>query len=287
MAQQTTTEQLITVEDRERHYLLTAPEETVGVPLVMVLHGSNQTAATIRRFTEPGFDTLAAVDGAVVAYPQGYRKHWNDARVSSDFAARTEGYDDVAFIRTLIDEISRTHRIDRERVFAVGFSNGGQLVIRLAHEVPELFAGIALIGATQPTPENFAPSTDRKGALPVLMVHGTKDPNVPYEGGMASLLGFHPRGPGLSAPATAQYWARRNAITAAPTVTALPARGRDGTRVERTDHRADGRPSVRLFTVHGGGHVIPGDRKALRIMGRTSHQIRTVDEIARFFGLRT
>lgn len=278
-------ERTVTVQERSRRYLVTTPDDTAGAPLVLVLHGSNQTAATIRGFTEPGFDDLATRRGAVVAYPEGFKKHWNDARTSTDFAARKEGYDDVAFIRAVIDDAAAAFRIDRSRVFAVGFSNGGQMVIRLAHETPELIAGVAMIGATQPAPQNFSPDRDAGRAMPVLLVHGTKDPIVPYAGGMASLFGFRPRGLGLSAPQTAEYWAGRNGIAAAPVLTALASAAGDTTRVDRTDYAETGRAPVRLLTVHGGGHVVPGDRSAPRMMGRTSRTIRTVDEIAQFFEL--
>jgi len=42
---------------------------------------------------------------------------------------------------------------------------------------------------------------------------------------------------------------------------------------------------VRLFTVHGGGHVVPGEKNAPRIMGQTVRSIRTVDEIGEFLGM--
>ena len=177
-------ERTVLVQNRSRRYLVTTPDDTAGAALVIVLHGSNQTAATIRGFTEPGFDDLATRGGAVVAYPEGFKKHWNDARRSTDFAARTQGYDDVAFVRAVIDDAAAAFGIDRSRVYAVGFSNGGQMVNRLAHEMPELLAGVAMISATQPAPENFSPDRDAGGALPVLLVHGTKDPIVPYAGGV-------------------------------------------------------------------------------------------------------
>ncbi|MFT4305668.1 MAG: PHB depolymerase family esterase [Microbacterium sp.] len=280
------TEHVVTVQGRPRRSLMTVPESPAGAPLVLVLHGSNQKPETIRRFTDPGFDTLATRFGAVVAYPEGFKKHWNDARASSDFAARAEGYDDVAFLRALIDDAHARLDIDLSRVYAIGFSNGGQIVTRLAHEIPESLAGIALIGATQPAPENFAPDHDHELPLPVLLIHGTKDPNVPYDGGMASLFGFRPRGLGLSAPQTAAYWALRNGIAAPPARLPLPRLPRDVTRVDRLDYTQDGKAPVRLYTVHGGGHVIPGNKKAPRIMGRTSRGIRTAEEIADFFALR-
>jgi len=239
----TTAERTILVAGRERRYLVTKPSApNSAAPLVLVLHGSNQTPQIIRGFTEPSFDTLASSDGAVVVYPEGYKKHWNDARLSTNFAARTEGFDDVAFLRAIIDEFVSAGTVDATRVFAVGYSLGGQMVNRLAHEVPEILAGIAIISATQPAAENFKPDKDTVHPMPVLLIHGTKDPNVPYEGGMASLLGFRPRGLGLSAPATAKYWAERNGMHSEGATVVIAVDGGRGTTVDRTDFAAGGSP---------------------------------------------
>jgi polyhydroxybutyrate depolymerase len=275
----------IVVEGKERRMLVARPASpTRDAPVVLVFHGSNQTASVIRGFTEPSFDSYVIRYGAVVAYLEGYRKHWNDARRTSDFAARTEGYDDVAFAAAAIDELQRRFDIDPAPAFAIGFSNGAQLVLRLVHEIPNRLAAVALISATQPVPENFAPSADAAQPMPVLLIHGTKDPLVPYQGGMASLWGFRPRGLGLSAQQTAEYYARRNGIRDAPVLTVLPSIARaDGTHIERTSYREPGRAPVTLVTVHGGGHVIPGRKPAPRIMGRTSAQLNAADEIAAFF----
>lgn len=287
-SQETVTERRsISIDGRERRYLLTRPANLrQPAQLVLVLHGSNQTPDGIRKFTEPGFDTLASDDGAVVVYPEGYKKHWNDARISTTFAARTDGYNDVAFLSAIIDELVAEGDVDAGRVFAVGYSLGGQMVNRLAHEKPTLLAGIAMISATQPAPENFEPAADIIDPMPVLLIHGTKDPNVPFDGGMASLLGFRPRGLGLSAPETAKYWAKRNGIADEATTNGLPGDDTDPTRVERTQYLDVGKPPVVLYTVHGGGHVLPGLKPGPRIMGRTSRSIRTVDEISRFFDFR-
>ena len=51
-----------------------------------------------------------------------------------------------------------------------------------------------------------------------------------------------------------------------------------------TDYAEPGKPPVRLF-VHGGGHVVPGEKNAPRIMGQTVRSIRTVDEIGEFLGM--
>ena len=257
------------------------------VPVVLVLHGSLQTASVVRSFTGSTFDRIGAQAGAVVAYLDGYRKHWNDARISNSSAARTDHVDDVAFVKAVIDLLERRYGGDRSQVYAVGFSNGGQMVMRLIHEIPSALAGAAVLSATQIVPENFAPDSPQEQSLPVLFVHGTKDPITPYAGGMAKMFRVSPRGLGLSAQDTAAYYAHRNGITATPTTTPVTAASTEPTWVERTDYRQPGHQPVTLYTVHEGGHTIPGPKTAHPriLMGRTDHTLDTAQAINDFFGL--
>ncbi|MGW1049110.1 alpha/beta hydrolase family esterase [Streptomyces sp. NPDC002521] len=259
-------------------------------PIVLLLHGSNQTAAKLRAFTAHAFDRLTADGATVLAYLDGYQQHWNDARVSNQFAARTEGYDDVAFVRDAIDLLVRRHGGDPSRVYVVGFSNGGQMAIRLVHEIPDLLAGAAVISATQPAEENFAPTYPVHHPLPIMLVHGTKDPLVPYNGGMASMWGLRPRGLGLSAPQTARYYAQRNEISTEPVTEQVGTMdgggtGRGKTSVTALHYRQPGRHPVSLYTVNGGGHTIPGTKKAPFLMGRTDLTFDTVAAVAAFHAL--
>lgn len=250
-------------------------------PIVLVFHGSMQTAAAIRSFTANSFDQIGAESGAIVAYLNGHKKHWNDARVANTSAARTDGVDDVAFTKAAIDLLVRRYNGDSTQVRAIGFSNGGQLVIRLIHEMPAALVGAAILSATQAVPDNFAPDSPQTQPLPVVLVHGTKDPIVPYAGGMTKMYRFRPRGLGLSAEETAAYYARRNGITTTPTTTPV------STDVDRTDYRQPNRQPVTLYTVHEGGHTIPGPKTAHPrfLMGRTDHTLDTAHAINEFFGL--
>ena len=125
--------------------------------------------------------------------------------------------------------------------------------------------------------------------LPVMFVHGTKDPVTPYAGGMAKMFRVSPRGLGLSAQDTAAYYARRNGITAAATTTPVTAASAGPTWVERTDFRQQDHQPVTLYTVHEGGHSIPGPKSARPrvLMGRTDHTFDTPQAISEFFGLTT
>lgn len=145
-----------------------------------------------------------------MAYLDDYKSNWNDARAASGFAARTENVDDVAFAEAMISKLQASHQAGSPKVYVVGFSNGGQMVIRLIHQVPGLLAGAAIISATQPTPDNFLLADAPPVPLPVVLIHGTGDPIVACEGGAMSWWVrrfFRVGGISLSAPQTAAYFA--------------------------------------------------------------------------------
>ncbi|WP_225625926.1 alpha/beta hydrolase family esterase [Streptomyces werraensis] len=256
--------------------------------LIMIFHGSSQNGNKHRKFTGAAYDVLADAGEAVVVYLDGYKGNWNDARRNSTFPARLENVDDVGFAQAVVDRLRDSHRIDTSRVFAVGYSNGGQMVMRLMHETPEFIAGAVVISATLPTPDNFLAADVSPGSMPVMLIHGTKDRIVPYSGGELSWWAqkmFKVGGSSLSALQTAAYFAEHNGITDEPVSTTVPKlAGSDGrTSVERTAFQQQGKPPVVLYTVHGGGHTIPGPAKAPAVLGRTTQDISTAEVVAAFF----
>ena len=146
---------------------------------VLVPHGSNQSANTIRRYSDRTFDSLTG-RGAVVAYLDGFHGHWNDARVGSISAARRNEIDDVAFITAVIDELAANDRVNRDRVFIVGFSAGGYMTIRAIHDIPDRIAGAGLISATQADAANFIGSRYESTPMAVTIFHGISDIFVKY-----------------------------------------------------------------------------------------------------------
>ncbi|CAN5331893.1 PHB depolymerase family esterase [soil metagenome] len=262
-----------------RRYFTVAPSGlAAGAPLILVLHGSGGNGGRVRAQSGHSFDELAQSKGLVVAYLNGVKNHWNDARAAIDFATRREGVDDTAYLRALIDALAASGAIDRRRVYAVGFSNGGQMVIRLLHELPSYLAGAVVIGATHPAPANLVLRRDVAHPVPVMLVNGTADPLAPFDGGIAHVPGRRPRGAGLSATATAEYFVRRNGITAPPTVRAL------SDTVTVTDWTQEGHASVRAYVIEGGGHSIPNRHHSVRpSLGTTNHDFDTAEEAWDFF----
>jgi polyhydroxybutyrate depolymerase len=169
------------------------------------------------------------------------------------------------------------------KVYIAGYSNSGQMVIRLIHEWPYHFAGAVIIAATQPVAANFL-AASRETSLPILLMHGTSDPIVPYNGGMASLWGWKPRGPGLSALETAYYYAQRNHIASKPTTSTLEHDGKHALKVTVEDYHEPGKYPVRLVSIEGGGHVVPNPyKKAAFLLGKTATQLNSAALLWDFF----
>lgn len=205
---------LITVGGRQRTFEVVSPAAGAAAAVVLVLHGANQNGKKVRNFSGRSFDRLAQDASALVVYPDAYKGHWNDARRANRTPARSDGVDDTAFLAALIDRQAALP------TYVVGYSTGGQMAIRLVHEMPDRLCGAVIIGATQPTAENLDVN-DRHLPVPVVLIHGTLDPVVPYGGGIASMWGLRSGGSGLSAHDSAQYFALRNGVTAAPMIERL------------------------------------------------------------------
>ncbi|MBS2031686.1 MAG: polyhydroxybutyrate depolymerase [Deltaproteobacteria bacterium] len=276
----------VEVGGRTRSFLIYAPR-MIGpsAPLIIVFHGSGQSADEVRRATGYGFDRIADRSQLAVVYAEGYQGNWNDCRKAASYAARKENIDDVGFALAIVEKMHARYQIEPARVFAVGYSSGAQMAIRLALEAPSRIAGIAAIAAGVPTPDNMDCKPVEGGHVPAMIVDGTDDPINPFKGGNVSLFGFASRGHVLSAKESGAFFAQRNAMAGPPAVMLLPrAHADDPTDVERTIWDEPGKREVELDAVRGGGHVIPTPHaKNMRALGATSTNFDAPEEIWKFF----
>jgi polyhydroxybutyrate depolymerase len=253
------------------------------IPVVLVLHGGGGTGAGMERLTRGGFDRLADRHGFVAVYPDGLDRHWNDGRGVSAYRAHREAVDDVAFLSALVDEIGRRVAIDRTRVYATGISNGGLMSFRLGLALSDRIAAIAPVAISMS--EQLARLAAPPRRVPMLLLAGTDDPLVPWNGREIGLPGRRGVGRVVSVPETVRLWTAWNGCPATPAVAHEPDRDpADGTRVRREVYAPcrDGAEVV-LYAVEGGGHTWPGGVPYLpaRIIGRTS---RDVDASALIWG---
>lgn len=253
--------------------------------LLIAVHGSNQTPRLLRSLSGGTFDDWA-LDGHVVVYPRSWRGGlWNDARASTRSRAREDGVDDVAFIEALASHYLGATSRPVDRAYGVGFSNGGQLLIRVVLE-SHVLSAVALVSATVPATTNMFVDGDPGGvAIPMMLVHGTRDSIVPFEGGMARVYG-RPRGLMRSFAESTSFWTDRAGIETEPEIWSIEDSGprRGGGR--RLTYRNEGRPPVIAYELSGGGHRIPNRYEAgTFLMGRGNHSIDTMTELTRLVEL--
>ena len=268
-AAQGTQEQSIQAGGRTRTFRLHLPRGYNGrtaLPLVLNFHGGGGRARA--QETKTGFSALSDTHGFIVAYPEGVGGHWNDGRVVARLR-QAQPIDDVAFVRALIEALSRRYRIDERRIYAVGHSNGAIFAHRLGVELADKLAAIGSVAGSIPIGADGQPIAPRPGQsrIAVVAIHGTQDSNVPWEGGYLSPERRGQKGGRvLSVPQTMALWARHNGCGLSPRIQLLPnAQPDDSVRVRReiypTARNARTRVTgaeVELYAVVGGGHGWPG-----------------------------
>jgi polyhydroxybutyrate depolymerase len=240
---------------------------------VLALHGLTGSGRGMERVTH--LDQVADRYDFTVVYPDGPKGGW-DAGTPSDRAAEEQ------FVARVIGDVVRTGHADPRRIFVVGLSSGALFTQVLGCAMADQIAGIAAVAG--PMPADASPACHPARPLPVLLMHGTDDPVIPYRGGKAG-----PRAGGvevLSVAATAARWRGLDGCRGRTVTRPVPDRVRDGTHVTEADTPGcAGGVSVALYTVAGGGHAWPGGEHPLpgRIVGRTSRDFDASEVIWRFF----
>jgi polyhydroxybutyrate depolymerase len=273
--------QHLSVGGLDREYIISALPAAHPRPTVIVLHGTWQSGLIMRHTT--GLEPLVEREGLVAVYPNAIATQWNDGRAA---AAVWGPRDDVAFLRALVAHLVRTGIADPHRIYALGFSNGGMMALRMICEATEVFAAVAVIGASLPAEEY--PRCRPNAPTPTLLMNGTADPFVPYEGGQVILRG----GVVLSTDQTIAFLRKVNGCADSVQVAALPALDRQDMRVRVYSWtRCSSAAPVVLYRVEGGGHRIPNPDPGIAafdlVLGRMNHDIDAAAEIWSFFKGRT
>lgn len=266
----------LTHDDVKRRYIVYLPASYAAspdkhYPVVLHFHGGGMTAAEQMLYTR--MNATADRHDFIVAYPQGIAQDWN-VGFGMPYA---EGTDDVGFTDAVLDHLVETLRVDTTRMYATGLSRGGFFVHRLAAELSHRLAAVASVGAPLPVPvrEEQRPRGPQR-PIGVMQVHGTADDVVMYDG---------KPGHYLSAAETQGYWAARQGLAGAPSVTLdEDADSTDGTSISVVTTGQPGQ-QVALVTVHNGGHTWPGaDPFNVGLpIGRTTRDININEMMWRFF----
>jgi polyhydroxybutyrate depolymerase len=270
----------LTVDGRERSYLVHVPDKAAGrpAPVVLIFHGGALNAKQMVNFC--GLNQKADEAGFIAVYPNGSGPRpsiltFNGGNCCG-YAQRLE-IDDVTFTRRLLDDLESAASIDTKRIYATGFSNGAMMTYRIANELSDRIAAIAPVSGPVGS-ETCNPSRP----VPVLHFHGTKDEFCPIEGkaGPRSTS----RTDFFSVDQSVKTWVKANGCDPEPKIEALPDTTDDGTRATRTTYSGGREGSeVILITIEGAGHTWPGREAALKLLGPSSKAVDANDLMWDFF----
>ncbi len=166
-----------------REYEIYLPDDLAeNAPLVFVLHGRTSKNKWIRNNSQ--MNDVADQGGFAVCYPQGTSAempglddkpvpHWNVHLTYMDV-------DDVGFLSDLALFLQREYKLNPERTFVAGHSNGAHMAYAIGVERPDVFKGVASVAGWM----SYDAWKRRKEAkpIPVIQIHGLADPVNPIEG---------------------------------------------------------------------------------------------------------
>lgn len=245
----------------ERSYRIHFPSgynSNKAYPLVLAFHGGGGNP---RQFeNSSGFDAMADKYGYILVYPAGTGAlktkllTWNPDMHIQTYSSRNN-IDDAGFVKELVLKLEQNYKIDKNRIYLLGHSNGAMMVQDAASKYPQMFAAVVSIAGTiggqadSDSPEEIisAPKTP----IPFMEIHGMKDTNVNYYGGQTyGGFGSQKERIDISVARTIKFWVDANKCNSSPVVT-------DTSAYTKEDYNQCGENSeVVLYTVKDGTHFL-------------------------------
>lgn len=234
-----------------RALVFNAPTDGSKRPAVLALHGGMGSAEVMRRNSR--FDPVAKANGLMVVYPEGTdfgggRHAWNTGFL---LRRQVRDADDIAFLDSLIDKLINEHGADPARIYMTGGSNGGMMTFVYAVARPERLAAIAPVVASMFTFEK-KPAVP----LPILIINGAQDEEVPLEGGLSRnpLVSRAQDAPFKPLEEVVQFWVEVNQSQADPQVIV------EGTVTTKRYAASNSGAATEFVLDSAGGHGWPGSR---------------------------
>ncbi len=234
------------------------------VPLFVVLHGGLTNWLFVR--LDSGFCKRADRDEFIVAFPQGDFLTWNAGRCCGPSLWSKK--DDVESINRLIENLKERYKIDSDRVYLVGCSNGAMLTQRVAREKPEQIAAFASVSGCL-----YPGELESERPVSAFLINGENDKVVRFNGGRGGLPIY--RFDSTPANLSLTYWVERNGCT--------DLQEKETSDFEMKSYTGGKENSeVLYYKIKNGTHTWPGGLHA-RLAGSSSdRQLNATDLICDF-----
>ncbi|NRQ41755.1 alpha/beta hydrolase [Rheinheimera sp. YQF-2] len=219
-----------------RKYWLALPDNyqpANSYKLLLAFHHSGGRGKEMQSLSQ--FDKIS--NDYIVAYPESEQVEWNEG-CECNIAHRL-GADDLGFTSNMIAEIQQRHNVTPGEVYAAGYSQGGLFVQNLACNLPHAFKAVAVVAA--PMSIQLASSCAPTQPVSMMMVHGTADPVLPYNGMVHSNFGL------ISSPDAIALLAEKNSSLPYVLQKSLHA------NVNLSSYH-NGKQKFQLFSIKDGGH---------------------------------
>lgn len=231
----------ITVDGRERSYVLEVPKNPQG--LVLVCHGFGGSAEEMRGWA--GFSKLADLHSFIFAYPDGLPDTKGKRNFQVEYQFQDPKINDVAFARQLVATLVQQYQLDPKQVFCTGMSNGADFSYYLARQSKPFVRAIAPIAGCMMV--CWDKTLTAKNRIPIFAVNGTADTTTLWDGDLANRDGW---GAYFGTEVVAAYWVKALGLTERESQTqGKLTRTRWGAKRDKTEFV--------LYTRGGGGHDWP------------------------------
>ena len=264
--------QRLAVDGHVRQFRLHIPRRShpgIALPVVFAFHGSSASASVLER--ETSLDRRADSLGFLVVYPEGLHRGWNIGECCRySFKHRVN---EVRFVSAMLDWLHSSLYIDMKRVYATGYSDGATLSYLLACALPLRITAVAGVAGTLFDP---LPACRLPRSVPVIVMHGTDDANVPYGG----QRGGAPEQPGKhfthSASEVARFWVVQDRCDPIPTTVVAG-------NVLQARYTCGQGGEVRFYTIRHGQHGWPGGGRGWIFSPVPPQDMVATDSIVAFF----
>jgi len=284
LAQGSNLDKEIIVDNQKRHFIIHLPtgfEGMTKLPVILALHGSGGDSKMASRHYN--MNGLADANRFIVVYPDALNKLWN---LNWSTYHNNGLPDDYKFISTVLDELSAHYKADSNRIFCTGISRGGVFSLLLGWQLSNRIRGIAPLCAS--IPNGIKNEWTFTHSLSILLINGTEDPLINYQGGAGKVSLPYSGGQAINMMATEELVQKiltLNNCPSKPIIKNLPdIDPKDGCVATDYEYNCNG-VGVEFIKITGGGHTWPGgyQYESSSMIGNLCKDFSASEKIFEFF----